>query len=514
MAFKGWVPYGACAAATLALVTLLSARTSSQDLSLSMRTASRPSSMRAGIQRMSELSPRGIFVPKTGSSSKLAWNRLESEINSWMANAAMRRSVLGPRRSTKVQAETSAAGGTEPVTLVLGGDGFCGWPTALHLSEHGHKVVIVDNLLRRKIDEELGTQSLTPICSPEDRVAAWKEVSGKNIEFVEMDVSGSLDDVMNLMQKYKPDNVIHFAEIRAAPYSMKTPANKVETVRNNIIGVHNVLVSMLEHVPDSHLIHLGTMGVYGYGTVDGAIPEGYVNVKMGEKEMEIVAPYHPGSVYHATKCLDNVLFNFYVKNDQLRITDLHQGIVWGVDTPETEKDARLVNRLDVDSDYGTVLNRFAVQAALGLDITPYGTGGQTRAFINIADTARCIRIATENPPDKGQRVQIFNQVAESHRVRDLAKLMQTLSPAGSQVKNIPNPRNEKAENELEVINHNFRSFGWDPVKLDDGKAQELVDTIVKYKDRLVENNLNPTSFWNKQQADACQETESAKAPAL
>eukprot|EP00954_Amorphochlora_amoebiformis_P019228 1331294-Amorphochlora_amoeboformis.AAC.2 len=441
-------------------------------------------------------------------SASRTYNKLQREMDDWMASAALRRAVEGPRRSARVNAETEGSGKAAPVSLVLGGDGFCGWPTALHLSENGHKVIIVDNLLRRKIDEELGTQSLTPISSPQERVAAWKEISGKDIEFIEMDVSGPLSDVMDLIGKYKPDNIIHFAEIRAAPYSMKTPANKAETVRNNLIGVHNVLISMLEHVPDAHLIHLGTMGVYGYGTVDGAIPEGYVNVCMGSKEMEIVAPYHPGSVYHTTKCLDNVLFNFYVKNDQLRITDLHQGIVWGVETPETARDPRLVNRLDVDSDYGTVLNRFAVQSALGLDITPYGTGGQTRAFINIADTARCIRIATENPPDHGERVKIFNQVAESHRVRDLAMMMEKLSPEGSKVTMIPNPRNEKSENELDVINQNFRSFGWDPVLLDQGKAQELVDTIVKYKDRLIVNNLNPTSFWGKKQEEACTKTES------
>lgn len=339
-----------------------------------------------------------------------SWPSLESEFNGWMNAAQQRAQRFGPRGSSvKVNAEVrAAAGGPAPTTIVLGGDGFCGWPTALHLSENGHKVVIVDNLLRRQIDEELGTQSLTPICSPEERVQAWKEVADKDIEFVKLDVSDSLADMMSLFKKYKPDNIIHFAEIRAAPYSMKSPEKKQQTVQNNLMGVHNVLISMLQECPDAHLIHLGTMGVYGYN-YDGTIPEGYLDVVVDgeEKKKTIVAPYDPGSVYHATKCLDNVLFNFYVKNDKLRITDLHQGVVWGVETPETIKDPRLVNRVDIDSDYGTVLNRFAVQAALGLDITPYGTGGQTRAFINIADTARCIRIATENPPARGDRVQIF-----------------------------------------------------------------------------------------------------------
>eukprot|EP00747_Dinoflagellata_sp_TGD_P163239 gnl/TRDRNA2_/TRDRNA2_181701_c0_seq1.p1 gnl/TRDRNA2_/TRDRNA2_181701_c0~~gnl/TRDRNA2_/TRDRNA2_181701_c0_seq1.p1 ORF type:complete len:579 (+),score=101.87 gnl/TRDRNA2_/TRDRNA2_181701_c0_seq1:50-1786(+) len=442
------------------------------------------------------------------------WGSLESEVNGWMDAARLRAERFGPRGSlVKVNAEArAAAGGPAPVTLVLGGDGFCGWPTALHLSENGHKVVIVDNLLRRKIDDELGTQSLTPICSPEERVAAWKEVSDKDIEFVKTDVSESLEEMMSLFAKYKPDNIIHFAEIRSAPYSMKSANNKKETVRNNVMGVHNVLISMLTHCPDAHLIHLGTMGVYGYN-YDGNIPEGYINATMYGKEREIVAPYDPGSVYHSTKCLDNVLFNFYVKNDRLKITDLHQGVVWGVETPETSRDPRLVNRIDVDSDYGTVLNRFAVQAAMGLDITPYGTGGQKRAFINIADTARCIRLATENPPNRGDRVQIFNQVAESHRVRDLAALMEKLSPSGAKVTFVPNPRNEKAENELSVLNENYKALGWNPVELNDERAKELIDTVLKHKDRLTTNNIAPSSFWGAAQEEATRKAEEAKSAA-
>lgn len=464
--------------------------------------------MEQGLRGSRPLSGMGLSSPVVQD----PWASLESEINGWMNAAQVRAQRFGPRGSlVKVNAEVrAAAGGAPPVTMVLGGDGFCGWPTALHLSEHGHKVVIVDNLLRRQIDDELGTQSLTPICSPEERVKAWKEVSDKEIEFVKLDVSESLEEMMALFGKYKPDNIIHFAEIRSAPYSMKSNNNKKETVRNNLMGVHNVLISILANCPDAHLIHLGTMGVYGYN-YDGSIPEGYLNATIQGREKEIVAPYDPGSVYHTSKCLDNVLFNFYVKNDRLKITDLHQGVVWGIQTPETSKDPRLINRLDVDSDYGTVLNRFAVQAALGLDITPYGTGGQTRAFINVADTARCIRLATENPPDRGQRVQIFNQVAESHRVRDLAALMKKLSPAGSEVTFVANPRNEKAENDLNVENNNYKALGWDPVLLDDGKAKELVETILKYKDRLNTNNIKPSSFWTSAQVEASEKFEKEKA---
>ena len=318
--------------------------------------------------------------------------------------------------------------------IILGGDGFCGWPTALHLSARGHEVAIVDNLSRRNIDNELEVESLTPIRPMGERLAAWKEISGRTIPFHRIDVGQNYHRLLTLFREWQPDAVVHFAEQRAAPYSMKSPLHKRYTVDNNVNATHNVLVAIVESGLDIHLVHLGTMGVYGYGTAGITIPEGYLQVKIDADdgrtvEQEILYPANPGSVYHMTKTLDQLLFAYYNKNDRVRITDLHQGIVWGTQTEETRRDERLINRFDYDGDYGTVLNRFLMQAAIGYPLTVHGTGGQTRAFINIQDTVRCIELAVANPPQSGGRVNILNQMTETHRVRDLAHLVAEITGA-------------------------------------------------------------------------------------
>ena len=395
-------------------------------------------------------------------------------------------------------------GGKPQRVLVLGGDGFCGWPTSLYLSELGHDVIIVDNLSRRKIDLELECNSLTPIQSMSERVNVWRQVSGRDIRFVYMNVATEYDRLLELLIREKPDAVVHFAEQRAAPYSMKGSRQKRYTVDNNVSGTHNLLAAIVESGLDIHVVHLGTMGVYGYGTSGGEIPEGYINVVLpGGRESRILHPSYPGSVYHATKCLDQILFQFYQKNDSLRITDLHQGIVWGTNTLQTRKDERLINRFDYDSDYGTVLNRFLMQAALGVPLTVYGTGGQTRAFIHIQDTAKCISLAIQNPPDPGAQVEIFNQVAETHRVRDLARIIS--DKTGCEIRNISNPRNESAENELDVANRKFRTLGLEPTTLEMGLLDEVVEVANKYKDRCDKSKILPNSFWNKSRRRECEE---------
>ena len=295
--------------------------------------------------------------------------------------------------------------------LVLGGDGFCGWPTALHLSDIGNDVVIVDNLSRREIDIELEVDSLTPIRPIGERIRVWKEVSGKSIGFVNLDIAREYDRFVDLLMSERPDAIVHFGEQRAAPYSMRNVSAKRYTVDNNITGTHNVLVAIVASGLDIQLVHLGTMGVYGYGwTGTTPIPEGYLTVKVPTEEglldREILHPANPGSVYHLTKTMDQLMFAFYAANDQLRITDLHQGIVWGTQTPQTALDERLINRFDYDGDYGTVLNRFLMQAAIGHPLTVHGTGGQTRAFIHIRDTVRCIEIALTNPPQQIGRAHV------------------------------------------------------------------------------------------------------------
>jgi UDP-sulfoquinovose synthase len=384
--------------------------------------------------------------------------------------------------------------------FVLGGDGFCGWPTSLHLSDLGHEVTIIDNLSRRKIDVDLEVESLTPIAPIGERLRVWKELTGNEIKFVHLDLAGEYDRLEVLFREQRPDAVVHFGEQRAAPYSMRDSSTKRYTVDNNVRATHNVLVAIATTGLDIAMVHLGTMGVYGYGWSGTApIPEGYLTVKVptpdGEIDREILHPANPGSVYHMTKTLDQLLFAFYAANDQVRITDLHQGIVWGTQTPQTVLDERLINRFDYDGDYGTVLNRFLMQAAIGHPLTVHGTGGQTRAFIHIRDTVRCIQIALENPPERGQKPQVFNQVTETHRVRELAELISKLT--GAEIANLPNPRREAVENELNVSREKFLALGLEPTTLSEGLLEESRDIALRYKDRADTTKIIARSVWRQ-----------------
>lgn len=384
--------------------------------------------------------------------------------------------------------------------IVFGGDGFCGWPTALHLSNLGHEILIVDNFSRRKIDIELGIESLTPISSIYDRIKAWKEISGKEIQFKMLDIAQNYEALLQLLLEYQPDTVIHFAEQRSAPYSMKNPDTKRYTVNNNITATHNILVAITSSGLNVHLIHLGTMGVYGYTSHGMVIPEGYLPVEIPAEnttiKQEILYPADPGSVYHMTKTLDQLLFYYYAKNDKLRITDLHQGVVWGTQTKETALDERLVNRFDYDGDYGTVLNRFLLQAVLNYPLSVHGTGGQTRGFIHIQDTVKCLQLSVENPPKNGERVCIRNQITETHRVRDLAQIVSKLT--GAEIAYIANPRNEAKENDLDVSNACFLALGLNPHKLETSLLTEIRDIAEKYKDRCDISKIPCYSYWNKE----------------
>jgi UDP-sulfoquinovose synthase len=384
--------------------------------------------------------------------------------------------------------------------LVLGGDGFCGWPTSLHLSDAGHDVVIVDNLSRRQIDVLLEVESLTPIAPLSVRLSTWEKVSGKKIGFEFVDIAHEYDKLLEIIKRHKPDTVVHFAEQRAAPYSMKNSTTKRYTVDNNVNATHNLLCALVESGSKAHVVHLGTMGVYGYGWSGSApIPEGYLDVKVetpeGEISREILHPANPGSVYHMTKTLDQLLLAFYAKNDAIRVTDLHQGIVWGTQTPQTILDEKLINRFDYDGDYGTVLNRFLMQAAIGYPLTVHGTGGQTRAFIHIRDTVRCIEIAILNPPKKGDKPTIFNQVTETFRVRELAELIAKVSKA--KIENLPNPRVEAEENELKVENKHFLALGLNPTTLSQGLLDEVQHIAKKYVSRVDKSKIPATSLWRK-----------------
>lgn len=383
--------------------------------------------------------------------------------------------------------------------LVVGGDGFCGWPLSLRLSSKGHSVIIADNLSRRKIDIEQGTNSLTPISTIQERISAWKEVTGKVIDFYLLNVSTEYEKLVEIIKKHNINVIIHLGEQRAAPYSMKNRKTSRYTVDNNLSGTHNILSAIVDIDTTIHLIHLGTMGVYGYGAVENCIiPEGYVNVKMSDtngeyKDISILHPEYPGSIYHLTKAQDALFFQFYTKNWGIKITDLHQGIIWGLNTSETLLDKRLINRFDYDSDYGTVLNRFVIQAAANIPLTVYGTGEQTRAFIHIENSMDCIEIAIANPGDTN-KVKIFNQMAETQNLNTLSKLIQDKFENVTIV-NIDNPRKELKQNELQVSNQQFLDLGLEPIYINSERLEEIYDYVKQYILNINNNFILPTSKW-------------------
>jgi len=384
--------------------------------------------------------------------------------------------------------------------IIVGGDGFCGWPLSLRLSSIGHNIIIVDNLSRRKIDIELGSESLTPLSSIYDRIQTWKEITNKTIIFHLLNVATEYDKFVQLLKDYKINTIIHLGEQRAAPYSMKTRNTSRYTVDNNLSGTHNILSAIVEVDSSIHLIHIGTMGVYGYGVVENSIlPEGYVDVKMDDgsgnfKDTTILYPSYPGSIYHLTKTQDALFFQFYAKNWNIKITDLHQGIIWGLYTKETLLDNRLINRFDYDSDYGTVLNRFIMQAANNIPLTIYGSGEQTRAFIHIENSMDCIELAVNNPGIIPNKVLIFNQMIETHSLINLAKIIQDKFDNVT-IQNLDNPRKELKSNDLNVCNKKFLDLGLKPIFINSDRIQEIYDYIQKYNSNLKTNTILPSSKW-------------------
>jgi UDP-sulfoquinovose synthase len=378
--------------------------------------------------------------------------------------------------------------------LVLGGDGYCGWPTSLHLSEAGHEVVIVDNFVRRTIDHELGAQSLTPIADPKERVGAWQEVSGQTIALEYGDLL-DWEFVAEIMGRHQPDAIVHFAEQRAAPYSMIDRRHAVYTQHNNVIGTLNVLFAINEFSPECHLIKLGTMGEYGTPNID--IEEGYITIEHNGRKDTLPYPKMPGSWYHLTKVHDSHNIHFACRIWGIRATDLNQGVVYGTVTPQTERDVRLINRFDYEDVFGTALNRFCIQAAISHPLTIYGKGGQTRGFLDIRDTVRCVELAVENPAERGE-FRVFNQFTEQFSVRQLAEMV--VDAAGkmgleARIENLPNPRVEKEEHYYNAKHTGLLDLGLEPHYLSDSLLDSLLNIAVEYRERVDTDHVMPSVDW-------------------
>lgn len=378
--------------------------------------------------------------------------------------------------------------------IVAGGDGFCGWPTALYLSKQGHEVSIVDNLIRRKMDHELHSNSVTPIASLQERVVKWEELTGNKINTFIGDLN-HYDFLSEVFKQTNPDAFVHFAEQRSAPYSMIDREHAVYTQSNNVIGNLNVLYAIKEFAPNCHLIKLGTMGEYGAPNID--IEEGYIEIEHNGRKDKLPYPKQPGSFYHLSKVHDSHNIMFACKIWGIRATDLNQGIVYGLHTDETEMDPVLNNRLDYDGVFGTALNRFLIQSAIGHDITVYGTGGQTRAFLNIKDTVRCVEIAANNPAEPGE-FRVFNQFTEYFSVKDLAERTKKvaeelgLSPT---ITSIQNPRIEKEEHYYHAVNTNLRDLGLEPNLLSDDVLKDILKVALDHKERVITENVLPQVTW-------------------
>ncbi|WP_283634472.1 NAD-dependent epimerase/dehydratase family protein [Mycolicibacterium poriferae] len=375
--------------------------------------------------------------------------------------------------------------------LVLGGDGYLGWPTALHLSDRGHDVAVLDNFARRGYDDELGVCSLVPIEDLSTRVAAWEEHSGKRLPTYVGDLLDA-DFVYATLREFAPDAVVHFAEQRAAPYSMIDRAHAVYTQHNNVIGTLNLLYAIGELDRDIHLVKLGTMGEYGTPNVD--IEEGWLELEHNGRRDRVLFPKRPGSFYHLSKVHDSHNMEFTCRAWGLRATDLNQGVVYGQTTPQTALDPRLATRFDYDSVFGTVLNRFVIQAVLGEPLTVYGTGNQIRGLIDIRDTVECIRLAVENPAERGE-FRVFNQMTESKSVRQIADVVSAQFPGPVQIEHLTNPRIELQDHYYNVKHTGLVELGLDPHLLSDVLIESMFPIVEQNKHRVDTEKLYPTVQW-------------------
>jgi len=380
--------------------------------------------------------------------------------------------------------------------VVLGGDGYCGWATALYLSKQGHSIAIADNFIRRQWDYELGVQTLTPIRALSDRLKVWQELTGNQIELFVGDVT-DYDFLSSAVRAFEPEAVVHFAEQRAAPYSMIDRKHAVFTQVNNVVGTLNLLYALREFQPDCHLVKLGTMGEYGTPNID--IEEGYITIEHNGRKDVLPYPKQPGSFYHLSKVHDSHNIMFCCKIWGLRATDLNQGVVYGTMTDETAQDEALINRFDYDEVFGTVLNRYCVEAAVGTPLTVYGKGGQTRGFLDLRDTVRCVEIALLNPPARGE-FRVFNQFTEQFSVLELAHMVQAAGEKLGlevQVRHIPDPRVEAEEHYYNAKHSKLIELGLKPHLLSDSLLDSLMNIALRYRDRIDPAKMLPQVNWRE-----------------
>ena len=379
--------------------------------------------------------------------------------------------------------------------LILGGDGYLGWPTALRFSARGHEVSVVDNFSRRRWHTEHGTASLTPIGELDERIAAWREVSGEQIR----SYVGAVEDgefLDEVVAETRPEVVVHYGQQASAPFSMLSRERAVETQQANVIGNLNLLFAMRDHVPDAHLVKLGTMGEYGQPDID--IEEGYIEIEHKGRKDTLPYPKLPGSLYHCSKVHDSTNIHFACRVWGLRATDLNQGVVYGIDTAETEGDERLVTRFDYDEIFGTVLNRFCLQAVIGHPLTVYGAGHQTRGFLNIRDTIACVELAVANPAERGD-FRVFNQFTEQFSVLELAGLVRHAAEHlgySVEVQHVENPRVEKEEHYYNAVHTKLLDLGLEPTLLGEELVESMIHTIERYKGRVIEGSIDPKTKWS------------------
>ena len=378
--------------------------------------------------------------------------------------------------------------------LILGGDGYLGWPTAMRFSARGHDVAVVDNFSRRRWHAQQGTDSLLPIRTLAERIAAWKEVSGNEIAVHE----GAIEDgefLESVVVETKPEAIVHYGEQPSAPYSMASRENAVETQYTNVIGTLNLLFAIRDHVPDCHLVKLGTMGEYGQPDID--IEEGYIEIEHKGRKDTLPFPKVPGSLYHLSKVHDSHKIHFACRIWGLRATDLNQGVVYGIETDETAMDERLCTRFDYDETFGTVLNRFCVQAVIGRPLTIYGEGGQTRGFLNIRDTLQCVELAVANPADAGD-FRVFNQFTEQFSVGQLAELVKTAAAEVNldvEIEHLANPRVEAEEHYYNATHTKLLDLGLDPALLGDELVRSMLKQIEAHRDRIDPATIEPHTTW-------------------